>query len=109
MYSRRSKPRHSMAMIDIFVIIVLAMAVFSLSQLFDIFNYVESWVAKDKVWDIDDLVVVAAFLIVAMCVFAFRRYREVSTILKERELTLLELRDAKDRAEAASKAKGEFL
>jgi two-component system, sensor histidine kinase and response regulator len=110
MFSRSSKQqRNSMAMIDIVVISVLAIAVLTLSQLFNVFRHLNSLVIENNAWNLDDLVIVAVFLAVAMCVFALRRYRELSNILKERESTMLELRDAKERAEAASKAKGEFL
>lgn len=109
MSSRPRTPRNSTVLIDICVIALLAVAVLLLSEQFNIYEYLDRWVLKHSTWNVDDLVVVAVFLTVAMGVFAIRRYYEISKILKERELTMVELRDAKERAEAASKAKGEFL
>jgi signal transduction histidine kinase/CheY-like chemotaxis protein len=96
-------------LIDICVIAMLAIVVLLLSERFEIYVFLDRWILKHSVWNVDDLVVVGAFLAFAMGVFALRRYMEISKILKERELTMVELRDAKERAEAASKAKGEFL
>ncbi len=109
MFSRSGTHRHSMALFDVILIALLAIGVLVLSLLFNVFEILHRWIVEYSRWNIDDIVVVAVFLSVAMCVFALRRYRELAKILKEREYTLLELRDAKERAEAASKAKGEFL
>jgi two-component system sensor histidine kinase/response regulator len=109
MFTRSRKLRSSSAMLEVVVIAVLSIIVLGISLAFNVFHYLNRWIVEYSTWNVDDLFVVTVFLAVAMCAFALRRYRELSNILKEREFTLLELRDAKERAEAASKAKGEFL
>src|SRR5262249_7884598 len=109
MPSRPRTPRNSIVLIDIGIIALLAIAVLIFSLQFDVFSYIDRWIVQHGAWNADDIAVVAIFLTVAVGVFAMRRYFEGAKVWKERKQRLIERRDAKERAEAASKAKGEFL
>ena len=91
------------------MVAVLAVVVWVMSEIFNIFEQVSALVQKYEDWNFDELFMVAMFLTFALSVFSARRWREIQRLLTERERSMEALRVAKENAEAASKAKSEFL
>ena len=57
----------------------------------------------------DEVFIVFVYLALAFGVFAVRRWRDASKLLKERDTTMSNLKLAKEQAESANRAKSEFL
>jgi signal transduction histidine kinase/CheY-like chemotaxis protein len=109
MFARRRLTNHPAFLFDLVIVGVLSVAVYVVSFLFDLFEFLHYEVTLYEVWQFDEVFIVFLFLSVAFGVFTLRRWREVVLLLDEREKTLAELQLAKRRAEEANRSKSEFL
>lgn len=100
---------------ELLVIAVTSVALYVGSNYFDagehLLNFI--WTYNDAMeryyLPLDELFVVAVYLVMAFGIFAWRRRAEVKKLLTERENDLAELKIAKEEAESANRTKSEFL
>ena len=88
--------------VELAIIALMAIAVYVASSLLDVFEIMYREMAafeNDIGLQLDELFIVCIFLTFASSLFAMRRWREASTLLKERNATLNELCVAKEQAE----------
>jgi hypothetical protein len=78
-----SKP--SAAFKDLAILLGVAVLVFVLSAMFDVFNKVISWVYQHDTWQLDELFTVAVYFVLAVSVYAWRRHVEVVEQLRGRK------------------------
>jgi two-component system sensor histidine kinase/response regulator len=101
--------------VDLGMIALTTIVVYSISNHFDIYDFLHDQISKynhiASRYDLqlDELMVVAIILVPALGIFAWRRWSEVNTLLTERERDLSEVRAAKEQADSANRTKGEFL
>ena len=81
MESHRSRT----AFMDLVVVLVVSGIVFAISVKFDLFNHIIGWVYLHDSWQLDELFTVAVFLVFAMAVYGWRRYRELILQTRRRE------------------------
>jgi hypothetical protein len=79
-YSER--PR---ALREVFVLVMIAVVVFAVSAVFDIFNMIISWIYRHETWQLDEIFTVTIYLVLAIAVYAFRRYNELVVQIRLRE------------------------
>jgi hypothetical protein len=70
---------------DLVVIATLAVAVFAVSAVFDVFNLVLVWMYRHDTWQLDELFTVVLYLVVAGVVYAWRRHNELTVQMRRRE------------------------
>lgn len=78
-------PAHSTAVRDGFVMAFLGLVVFVVSSFFDGFNKLVSWLSAHDTWQIDELLTVVLFLMIALPVYIARRRRELQREIQLRE------------------------
>ncbi len=89
--------------------------VYGLANHYDAYDYLcgkvaaYNDVAEQYNLPLDELFVVAIFLVPSLGLFAWRRWWEVKSLLTEREQDLCDVRIAKEQAESANRTKSEFL
>ena len=71
--------RRSKRVIDLVVILVLAIVVFIVATLFDILERIVAFSQQHENWEIDEIITVSIFLVVALAVFSLRRFRELKS------------------------------
>jgi two-component system, sensor histidine kinase and response regulator len=100
---------------ELVAIALTAVVVWRLSDRFDGYDHLHdlvsaySNVGEAFYMSLDELVIVAIFLVPALGIFAWRRWYEVKRLLVEREQDFRDLRVAKEQAESANRSKSEFL
>lgn len=75
---------------ELIVILVLSVIVYGISAKFDIFDTIIGWIYRHDTWQLDELFTVAVFLVVAMAVYGWRRYRELIVQMHRREQAEME-------------------
>jgi hypothetical protein len=70
---------------DLLIIGCGAVLVFALSAYFDLFNTIIGWIYSHNTWQLDEFFTVAACLIVAGVIFAWRRQKELLQNIRQRE------------------------
>jgi signal transduction histidine kinase/CheY-like chemotaxis protein len=100
---------------ELLLIALTTAVVYGVANHYDTYDYLCSIVstyndvAESYHLPLDELFVVAIFLVPALGIFAWRRWSEVKTLLIQREQDLYELRIAKEQADSANRSKSEFL
>ncbi len=100
---------------ELIIAVVSTMMFYGLANHYDLYEYLHDVVAKyndigERYYlPLDELFVVALFVVPYLGLFAWRRWSEVKRLLHEREQDLREVRAAKDQAELANRSKSEFL
>ncbi|HEY4235382.1 MAG TPA: response regulator [Lacipirellulaceae bacterium] len=94
---------------DLILIAVATPVVYLLAHSLNLFEWAKAEFPGSVYEQFDELFVIFSFLSFSMGMFSFSRWREVVGLLREREQTLVELQNAKERAEASNRAKSEFL
>jgi len=75
----------SRAVRDGLVILVLAVLVFLIAAQYDLVNRISRWFISHEYLDLDELAIVALFLVIASSVFIWRRRQELLEQVRERE------------------------
>ena len=70
---------------DLIVIAVLAVVVFAVSAVFDVFNLVLGFLYRHASWQLDELFTVALYLVIAGVVYGWRRHSELNVQMRRRE------------------------
>ena len=70
---------------DLIAIAVLAVVVFAVSAIFDVFNLVLGFLYRHESWQLDELFTVALYLVIAGVVYAWRRHSELNVQMRRRE------------------------
>lgn len=84
---RSDSEKKSRAFSDLLIGTLAAIVVFVLSATFDLFNKIIEWVYRHDTWQLDELFTVAIYLVFAIAVFAWRRYKELREEVRQREAT----------------------
>ena len=75
----------SKAFSDLLIGALAAVGVFVVSATFDIFNKVIGWIYRHDTWQLDELFTVAIYLVFAIAIFAWRRYKELREEVRQRK------------------------
>ena len=70
---------------DLAVIAILLLIVFSFSAAFDVFNTVIGFVYRHDNWQLDELFMVAIYLVFAIAIYSWRRHKELVIQTRMRE------------------------
>ncbi len=88
------KPR---AFYDLIILTTLSVVTFLAASKYDFFEMIAGWAAEHEHWQIDELLILAIILTVALSVFATRRWREYRHELTIRMSLQEELGDSEER------------
>lgn len=66
--------------LDLILVIVCAIIVYFFASAYDILERIADFSARHEEWELDEFVTVSIFLVVALSVFAFRRWLEIRDI-----------------------------
>ena len=111
MFSKERLRRLPTNVVEMVVIALATAVVYAISNHFDLYDFLHEHVSKynnvseEYYFQLDELIVVAIFLVPALGVFAWRRWSEVNALLIEREQDLRAVRAAKEQAESATERK----
>ena len=83
------KPIQELAMI-----LCLTIAIWSVSQSYDLFELLVDFVHNHESWEVDEILVVSIYLVIALGLFAFRRWQEQRLIEEALKQQLTELNEA---------------
>lgn len=80
--------------LELAIILVLAVGLYYFSSLYDFFETVVDFVHTHETWDIDEILVVAIYLVVAFCLFGWRRIVELRRAQAQLNQRMQELHQA---------------
>jgi signal transduction histidine kinase len=75
----------SQAKKDLLLILILSILVFSVSVAFDLPSAIFDFVVRYHSMQLDDLVILALFLVLALAIFSYRRWQEIGEEIGERK------------------------
>jgi hypothetical protein len=70
---------------DLIIILAVAIFIFVISAIFDVFDKIIAWIYKHNTWQLDELFTVAIYLLFGFAVYAWRRRRELLIQIRSRE------------------------
>jgi signal transduction histidine kinase/CheY-like chemotaxis protein len=94
---------------DLLTLLLLSLAAWEISAHLNLFERVYSFIASHEQYNLDEIGVVLLLMPVALAVFAARRWCELKREMRIHLQAEAELREAKEAAERASRAKDQFL
>ncbi|MFN2227661.1 MAG: GAF domain-containing protein, partial [Anaerolineae bacterium] len=102
-----TKPKIGTIVVDLIIVGLLSVTTFVVASRYDLLERVIAWLQQYEVWDLDEIVILAGVLTLALAVFSLRRWadvrremarRLVSEAAERQNLSRLEILHTIDRA-----------